>query len=151
VTVENRPQSCRGSGSALALPPEQPAEVRFVTGDPHDHAPNVRKSCGLRERILVATRRRSYPHTGTGVEVRRIFHKLCSLAIGNFNEHFRGISRRPENNDRASPDSNLNGCVRPNDMCKIYVIAQLDLDSDHLGYLSIRTRGCKAGYLTRES
>ena len=26
-----------------------------------------------------------------GVEVRRIFHKLHSLAIENFNEHFKGI------------------------------------------------------------
>ena len=34
---------------------------------------------------------RSYPHTDDGVEVRRIFHKLHSRAIENFNEHFKGI------------------------------------------------------------
>ena len=33
----------------------------------------------------------SYPHTDPGVEVRRIFHKLRSRAIENFNEHFKGI------------------------------------------------------------
>jgi len=33
-----------------------------------------------------------YPHTGDGVELRRIFHKLRSSAIENFNEQFKGIS-----------------------------------------------------------
>ena len=32
-----------------------------------------------------------YPHTNAGVEVRRLFHKLRSLSIENFNEHFKGI------------------------------------------------------------
>ncbi|HZP83199.1 MAG TPA: hypothetical protein VFB21_16270 [Chthonomonadaceae bacterium] len=32
-----------------------------------------------------------YPHTDAGVEVRRIFHKLRSVATGNFNEQFKGI------------------------------------------------------------
>ncbi len=70
---------------------ELPAEVRFVTGDLHYNAPNVRECCEQSERILVATQRRPYPHTDDGVEVRRIFHKLRSLAIENFNEHFKGI------------------------------------------------------------
>jgi hypothetical protein len=37
------------------------------------------------------TRRGSYPHTDGGVEVRRIFHKLRSLAMENLNEHVKGI------------------------------------------------------------
>ena len=32
-----------------------------------------------------------YPHTGDGVAVRRVFHKLRSAAIENFNEQFKGI------------------------------------------------------------
>ncbi len=32
-----------------------------------------------------------YPHTDDGVEVRRIFHQLRSIARENFNEHFKGI------------------------------------------------------------
>jgi hypothetical protein len=32
-----------------------------------------------------------YPHTDDGVEVRRTFHKLRSVAIENFHEHFKGI------------------------------------------------------------
>jgi Transposase DDE domain len=77
--------------AALALLTELPAEVRFVTGDLHYNAPNVRECCEQRDRILVATRRGPYPHTDEGVEVRRIFHKLRSLAIENFNEHFKSI------------------------------------------------------------
>jgi hypothetical protein len=40
---------------------------------------------------LVATRLGSYPHTDDGVEVRRVFHKLRSIAMENFNEHFKSI------------------------------------------------------------
>jgi hypothetical protein len=43
-------------------------------------------------------------------------------------------------------NSNFYGCVRANDICKIdIIIEQLDLDRDQLGYLGIRTGGCKAG------
>ena len=77
--------------AALALLAELPAEVRFVLGDLHYNAPNVRACCEQSDRILVATQRGPYPHTDDGVEVRRIFHKLRSLAIENFNEHFKGI------------------------------------------------------------
>lgn len=31
------------------------------------------------------------PHTDDGVEVHRVFHKLRSTAIENFNEHFKSI------------------------------------------------------------
>jgi Transposase DDE domain len=71
-----------------------PEEVRFVLGDIHYNAPNVREAC-LRstreERFLVTTKRGAYPHTDDGVEVRRIFHKLRSMANENFNEHFKAI------------------------------------------------------------
>jgi hypothetical protein len=39
----------------------------------------------------VTTQYGRYPHTGDGVEVRRVFHKLRSVAIENFNEQFKGI------------------------------------------------------------
>lgn len=68
-----------------------PAEVRFLLGDVHYNAPNVQEACREPERILVTTLRGAYPHTDDGVEVRRIFHKLRSVAIENFNEHFKGI------------------------------------------------------------
>ncbi len=69
---------------------ELPDEVRFVLGDLHYNAPNVREVCEP-ERMLVTTRRGAYPHTDEGVEVRRVFHKLRSISIENFNEHFKAI------------------------------------------------------------
>jgi len=76
---------------APALIYELPPEARFVLGDLHYNAPNVREVCEQTGRFLVTTTYGPYPHTDAGVEVRRIFHKLRSLAIENFNEHFKGI------------------------------------------------------------
>jgi hypothetical protein len=70
---------------------ELPPEVRFVLGDKHYNAPNVRRVCQHTGRNLVTSQPGPYPHTGFGVEVRRIFHKLRSLAIENFNGQFKGI------------------------------------------------------------
>ena len=61
-----------------------PDEARFVLGDIHYNAPNVRQACQSTERFLVTTKRGAYPHTDDGVEVRRIFHKLRSMANENF-------------------------------------------------------------------
>jgi plasmid stabilization system protein ParE len=76
---------------APALIEELPEEVRFVLGDTHYNAENVREKCEQTERFLVTSKRGAYPHTDSGVEVRRIFHKLRSLANENFNEHFKSI------------------------------------------------------------
>jgi hypothetical protein len=76
---------------APALIEELPEEARFVLGDTHYDAPNVREKCERTERFLVTSKRGAYPHTDCGVEVRRIFHKLRSLANENFNEHFKSI------------------------------------------------------------
>lgn len=76
---------------ASELIPRLPEEAYFVLGDRHYNAPNVRQLCHDPERILVTTKYGKYPHTDDGVEVRRIFHKLRSRAIENFNEQFKGI------------------------------------------------------------
>lgn len=76
---------------APALIQELPPEARLILGDLHYNAPNVHEVCEQTNRLLVTTRYGPYPHTDPGVEVRRIFHKLRSLAIENFNEHFKGI------------------------------------------------------------
>ncbi len=68
-----------------------PGEVRFVLGDTHYNAPEVRAACIESERFLVARGRAPYPHTDAGVEVRRIFHRLRHVAIENFNEHFKAV------------------------------------------------------------
>jgi Transposase DDE domain len=68
-----------------------PAEVRYLLGDRHYNTPELREQCEDDGRILVTSRYGRYPHTDGGVEVRRIFHKLRSTAIENFNEQFKGI------------------------------------------------------------
>jgi hypothetical protein len=76
---------------APALIYELPSEAHYILGDLHYNAPNVREVCEQTNRLLVTTHYGPYPHMDAGVEVRRIFHKLRSLAIENFNEHFKGI------------------------------------------------------------
>jgi Transposase DDE domain len=68
-----------------------PVEVRFVLGDQHYNTVELRELCEEDERCLVTTQSGRYPHTDDGVEVRRLFHKLRSTAIENFNEQFKGI------------------------------------------------------------
>ena len=85
------PANIADSELAPALLREVPAEVRFVLGDRHYNTPDLRENCDLADRLLVATQYGRYPHTDDGVEVRRIFHKLRSIAMENFNEHFKGI------------------------------------------------------------
>lgn len=70
---------------------ELPSEVRYVLGDQHYNAPNVEQACQRTGRNLVTSQPGPYPHTDIGVEVRRIFHKLRSITIENFNEQFKGI------------------------------------------------------------
>jgi hypothetical protein len=71
---------------------ELPEETRFVLGDSHYNAPEVRAACIESEMFLVASGGRGpYPRTDAGVGVRRVFHKLRHVAIENFNEHFKAI------------------------------------------------------------
>jgi Transposase DDE domain len=67
------------------------AEVRYLLGDRHYNTPELREQCEEDGRILITSQYGRYPHTDDGVEVRRIFHKLRSTAIENFNEQFKGI------------------------------------------------------------
>lgn len=68
-----------------------PAEVRYLLGDRHYNSEELREQCADDGRILITSRYGRYPHTDGGVEVRRMFHKLRSTAIENFNEQFKGI------------------------------------------------------------
>ncbi len=85
------PANRADSEVAPALLREVPAEVRFILGDRHYNTPELREDCQLADRLLVTTQYGRYPHTDDGVEVRRVFHKLRSLAMEKFNEHFKGI------------------------------------------------------------
>lgn len=70
---------------------ELPREIRYLLGDIHYNAPNVREAWESEGRFLVVPHYGPYPHTDPGKEVRRIFHKLRSQAIENFNEQFKSI------------------------------------------------------------
>ncbi len=85
------PANIADSEPAPLLLREVPAEVRFVLGDRHYNTPELHEDCQRANRLKVPTRYGRYPHTDAGVEVRRVFHKLRSIAMENFNEHFKGI------------------------------------------------------------
>jgi hypothetical protein len=91
LAAELTPANTADNEPAPRLLDEVPLDARFVLGDTHYNDPAVRDHCFGAGRFLVATRRGAYPHTDDGVEVRRVFHKLRSLAIESFNEHFKGI------------------------------------------------------------
>jgi hypothetical protein len=85
------PANVADSEPAPALLREVPTEVRFVLGDRHYNTPDLHAFCTQVDRLLVTTRYGRYPHIDEGVEVRRVFHKLRSRAMENFNEHFKGL------------------------------------------------------------
>jgi hypothetical protein len=89
LAAELTPANAADNEIAPLLLAQLPAEVRFILGDQHYNAPNVRAVCDQAARILVASQPGGYPHTGEGVAVRRVFHKLRSTAIENFNEQFK--------------------------------------------------------------
>jgi transposase InsO family protein len=91
LAAELTPANAADNIVAPALIRELPLEVRYVLGDVHYNDPELRQLCADRGQELVTTRRGAYPHTDGGVEVRRVFHKLRSLAMENLNEHFKGI------------------------------------------------------------
>lgn len=91
LAAELTPANAADNVVAALLLSDLPAEVRFVLGDQHYNAPNVRALCDEGGRILIASQQGGYPHQGDGVAVRRVFHKLRSTAIENFNEQFKGI------------------------------------------------------------
>lgn len=68
-----------------------PEHVRFLLGDQHYNTEELRAECTLRGWRLVATHRGRRRVHDVGREVRRMFHKLRSLSIENFNAHFKGI------------------------------------------------------------
>lgn len=88
LTPSNHDDSVEAEKLIREVPPHY---VRYLLGDTHYNTPELRAGCTLRGWLLVATHRGRRRVHDVGREVRRIFHKLRSLAIENFNEHFKGI------------------------------------------------------------
>ena len=71
-----------------------PTGLDFLLGDQHYHDEALSLQCELRGCNLVTSftgKNNPYPHLDDGVDVRRILHKTRSIAIENFNEHFKAI------------------------------------------------------------
>jgi len=85
------PANTADNEAAPALIAELPPDTRYLLGDIHYNAPNVREAWESDERFLVTPQYGTYPHDDEGKEVRRILHKLRSITIENFNEQFKGI------------------------------------------------------------
>ena len=85
------PANAAADEIAPLLLADLPAEVRFVLGDRHYNAPGTRAACARDDRLLVTARYGRYPHSDPGVEVRRVFHRLRSVAIENCNGQCKGI------------------------------------------------------------
>ena len=85
------PANAADNVEAPALIRELPAELRFLLGDQHYGDPDLEQLCARGGCIVITPSGSPYPHSDGGVEVRRILHKTRSVAIENFNEHFKGI------------------------------------------------------------
>jgi hypothetical protein len=70
---------------------ELPEDTRFVLGDRHYNQDDLRKYCHSRGWELVTTRYGAYPHTDGGKAVRKVFHRLRSVADENFNQLYKSI------------------------------------------------------------
>jgi DDE family transposase len=91
LAADLTPANVADNEKAPDLLDELPLQPVYVLGDQHYNTPEIEEHCDHRGRILVTTQHGAYPHTGPGIEVRRVFHKLRSITIENFNEQFKGI------------------------------------------------------------
>jgi hypothetical protein len=85
------PANTHDSVPAPALIRQLPLEVRYVLGDTHYNAPELREQCKHHNRFLVASGRGPYPRKDLGAQVRKIFHKLRQRAIEPFNGLFKNV------------------------------------------------------------
>lgn len=71
-----------------------PTGLHFLLGDQHYHDETLTALCEQRNCHLVTSftgKNNPYPHHDDGVGVRKVLHKIRSIAIENFNEHFKVI------------------------------------------------------------
>ena len=91
LAADLTPANVADNEKAPDLLDQLPLQRLYVLGDRHYNTPALQAHCHSRDRTLVTTHYGAYPHSGPGVEVRRVFHKLRSVTIENFNEQFKAI------------------------------------------------------------
>jgi hypothetical protein len=85
------PANVHDGKAAPSLIGDLPEQARFVLGDKHYDAEELKAGCLRNGRFLVSPRRGAYPHADDGAGVRRVFHLLRHRAIENFNGHFKAL------------------------------------------------------------
>lgn len=94
LVAEVTPANVADNEQASSLIEALPAGLHFLLGDQHYHDEALLHLCHQRNCILVTSftgKNNPYPHHDDGVKVRQILHKTRSIAIENFNEHFKAI------------------------------------------------------------
>lgn len=72
--------------------PNWPTRSPRRSGDSHYQTETLQAHCERNDRVLICSRGKRKPVADDpGREVRRIFHKLRSVAIENWNEHFKAL------------------------------------------------------------
>ena len=92
--VEVTPANVADNEQAPALIETLPPGLHFLLGDQQNHDEALLQHCDHRGCILVTSftgKNNPYPHHDDDVKVRQILHKTRSIAIENFNEHFKAI------------------------------------------------------------
>jgi hypothetical protein len=94
LAAEVTPANVADNEQASALIDVLPPGLHFLLGDQHYHDEALLLQCARRDCTLVTSftgKNNPYPHHDDGVKVRQILHKIRSIAIENFNEHFKAI------------------------------------------------------------
>jgi hypothetical protein len=94
LAAEVTPANMADNEQAPSLIEALPVGLHFLLGDQHYHDAALVLLCEQRNCCLVTSftgKNNPYPHHDDGVEVRKILHKTRSIAIENFNEHFKVI------------------------------------------------------------
>ncbi|WP_346925511.1 transposase [uncultured Arthrobacter sp.] len=94
LAAEVTPANVADNEQAPTLIESLPPGLHFLLGDQHYHDEALVRQCQRRGCTLVTSftgKNNPYPHHDDGAKVRQILHKTRSIAIENFNEHFKAI------------------------------------------------------------
>jgi hypothetical protein len=91
LAADLTPANCSDGEKAPDLLLELPAERLYVLGDHAYLAEKAQEFCRCHGYTMIASRRGSSSHGGSGLEVRRVFYKIRTATIENFNEQYKSI------------------------------------------------------------